>query len=147
MLLMVCMPLFSDRQCGISEKNISRLTCFTQNSVRFCAHLYNRKWDAVLQRETSIANWVFHSHLWFYKDQWKRSWQHIWASYSQHHVISAKTSPNFFAKYQNLDTPLNRRSGMLYYKERHPVLPERFITFLRCVRMIVSAPDSIMRPL
>ena len=32
---------------------------------------------------------------------------------------------------------------MLYYKERHPVLPERFITFLRCIRMIVSAPDSI----
>ena len=41
---------------------------------------------------------------------------------------------------------LSTRNGMMCYKERHALLLECVITFLRCIRMIRGTSESIYSP-
>ena len=44
---------------------------------------------------------------------------------------------------RDLGHPLSTENWMKYCNERHPLLPECFITFLRCVKMLERAPERM----
>ena len=67
--------------------------------------------------------------------------------YGPHGVISATNNSQIWCKMSASRHPLCTEIGMLCHKERHTLLLECFITFLRCMRMNGRASVSIYMPL
>ena len=59
--------------------------------------------------------------------------------------ISVKNNSQISCKMPDFMYPLCTENGMLYCTERHPLLMECFIIFLRCIRMIGRASDSVYK--
>ena len=67
-------------------------------SFRFGAPSQHRKWDAVLQGDTSIASGVLHNLPYMYQDDYRSFRVHLQDPYGPHHTISVKITPKFQAK-------------------------------------------------
>ena len=60
---------------------LPKITLKFRQNISFGAPSLHRKWDAVLQGETTIAAEVFHNLPPMYKDDCKSFWQHLQAPY------------------------------------------------------------------
>ena len=80
------------------------LSICTQN-IRFLvpsSHSRHRKWDGVLQGETSIAAEVVHNLPLMYEIDNSSFWKHMSATYGAHRVISTKVDSQFAHKVSEL---------------------------------------------
>ncbi len=77
-----------------------------------------------------------------YKDDWKSSWYHWWATYGHYHVISAKRNSTISCKLSYFWHPLRIGNSMLWCKERQLFLSGWFIIILMRMMMIGKASDS-----
>ena len=72
--------------------------------------------------------------------------QHIQAPYGQAWIISAKNYSQTSGKISYFGHPFSTGNGMLCCSEIHPLLVKHFKTFLRWMRTIKYASDSIQEP-
>ncbi len=77
------------------------------------------------------------------KYAWKSFWQHLYAHYGQHHVITTKNNSKLSLKISAFRLPPRTGNRMMCNMERHPLPLEYFITFPRYIRMLGRASDSI----
>ena len=100
------------------------------------------KWDAVLQGETAIAAGVFQTFLRCIRQMGGAS-DSIYQPLMGHTcTFPPRSTAQVAHKMPDLGYPLSTANGMLYYKERQPLLLEYFITFLRCIRQIGGASEQ-----
>ena len=125
-----------------------------KTTLKFCAKLQwvwapSSHWkpDTVLQGEISIASWVFHSLLSLNKNARKSFGQYTQTPYDLHCIISVKNNFQISCEISYFGHPLGTGYGILWNKERHPLLLDCFIPFLKCMRMIMGAPECIYKPL
>ena len=116
-------------------------------SLRFGAPSQHRKWDAVLQGDTSIASGVFHNLPYMYQDDYRSFRVHLQDPHGPHHIISVKNNFQISGKMLDFRYPRSTKYWVRCCKERHPLLLKSFITFLRCIWMTGQASDSISRPI
>ena len=119
---------------------------YIQN-IRFLVPSQHRKWDAMLQGETSIVAWVFPELCYMYINDWMRFWQHLRAPHGSHQVISSEMGSQIAYKIPDFGYPLSTENDMFSCKERHLLLIGWFMTFLRCMRMIGGVSNSIYKTL
>ena len=115
---------------------------------RFQVPYPNLTRDTVIQWETPIGAWLSHNlpHIYIY------IWIMIWPSgsicgslHDPHHVVSVGNYYQTSCKISNFGHPISTKNGILYYKERQPLVLEYFKTFLSCMRMIVGVWSSIYK--
>ena len=70
-----------------------------------------RKWDAILQGETTTAGQVSHNLPHIQMDNWKSFWQHLQACHGEHHASTTKNNSQIHAKYQLLGYLLKQEIG------------------------------------
>ena len=116
-------------------------------NLRFWAPSQHIKCAAVLQGEVYIVHEVFHNLPPMYKDGWKSLWGHIWARNGLQCVISVNSKSHISCKIAVFRYPLSKGNVMLCYKERHPLLLDYFIPFLKCIRMVGRATSSLYESL
>ena len=68
-------------------------------------------------------------------------------TYDLHCIISVKNNFQISCKISYFGHPLGTGYGILWHKERHPLLLDCFIPFLKCMRMIMGALECIYKPL
>ena len=112
-------------------------------NLRFWAPSQHRNCAAVLQGEVSIVDQVFHNPPPMCKDGWKSFWYHIWAHHGPQCVVSANNKSQISCKISVFGYPPSKGDAMPCYKERHPLLIDCFILFLKYIRMVGRATGSI----
>ena len=68
------------------------------------------------------------------------------ASYCPHHVISVKVDSQIECKIPDLGNSISMGKGVIWCKERYPLLLKCSIIFLRCIRNDEIPTDSIVEP-
>ena len=116
-------------------------------NIRFWAPSWHLKWNTMQWRDLSIAAWLFHNLHGMYKDVWRIFGQHIWGPFGKYCVILNENNSQILCKISHFVHPLKMGNGIPCYKERHPLLLEHSMTFLRCIMIMRGAFDSIYEPL
>ena len=94
----------------------------------------------------SIAAEVFCTLPYMYKEHGRNSCQYLQFPYWLYCIISIDVDPQIAHKIQDFWYPLSTCNEMMYWNEISPLLLERFIFFLRCVRKLRRVSDSISTP-
>ena len=81
-----------------------------------------------------------------YHEDCKSFWHHLQANYGSHYTILVDVDSQIAHKIQDFWYPLSTCNEMMYWNEIYPLLLERFIFFLRCVRKLRRVSDSISMP-
>ena len=116
--------------------NCTQISCFghplgTENGMLCC------------EERLSIAAWLFHNLALIYKDHYRRFRQQAQAPYGPYHDISVKNNSQISCKIFNFGHPLRLVTGMLWYKESHPLLLGCFLTSVSYMMMIRWGSGSI----
>ena len=101
--------------------------------------------DAVLQWKISIAAWLFHILLYMDKKAYRSFSQHLQAPHGSHHVICAKNNFQNSWNISELRLLLCMRFCMWCCKERHTLLLNCLINFLRCIRRMQCTFDRYLQ--
>ena len=116
-----------------------------QNARLWVPALY-KKWDAVVQGQTSIAAEVIHSLPYMQKEDGCSYWFHLLPPCGSHCVISARVDSKIAYKMQDLGYPLSMGKGVSCCTKWHPLLLNCFMTFLGYIKMFRHPSDIIHEP-